>query len=213
MSFRNSRYISLFFFACCLLVMGGSPRALAGDREKSLETLVAAVQGISSIRTNFTQTTDIPMFSQPLKVQGILLYARPAALLWEYQEPFVEGFSLKDGRIVRWENSRASVVGKGAGQDPVAAIIADNLMAWVSLDLEKIRREYDVKVTGTAPVTLHLVPKNKGLQEIIADLTISFQANGVASSVVLREARGGSTTISFYNTVINAGINPAEFLQ
>ena len=189
----------------------GGPRALAEG--KTLESLLAAVQGISSIRTSFTQTTDIPMFSQPLKVQGILLYSRPGSLLWEYQEPFVEGFSLKDGRIVRWENSRTNMIGKGAGQDPVAAIIADNLMAWVSLDLEKIRREYEVEVTGTAPVTLRLVPNNKGLREIIADLTIAFQVNGVASSVVLREARGGSTTISFFNTAINAGINPAEFLQ
>ena len=211
--FRIPQYISLFFILCCLSVAGFSSPAPAQTRESRLDELITAVRDISSIRANFVQITDIPMFAQPVKTHGLLLYLKPDSLLWEYQRPFVEGFSLKNGRVVRWENSRANIIGKEAGQDRLTSLIADKLMAWVSLDLERIRQEYTVEVIDAAPVTIFLVPKGKNLREIVANLTITFQANGVASSVVLREARGGATTISFIDTVINTAISPAEFPQ
>ena len=201
------------FFLIFLSVVGNDSHSRADNTDISLDNLIAKIQGISGIRTSFVQITDIPMFTQPIRVHGILLYSRPSALLWEYQKPFLDGFSLKNGKIVRWENSRSNTIGKERGQDPVAELIADNLMAWISLDLGKIQQQYSVVVTKSTPITLHLVPKNKSLREVVAGLEITFQDNGIASSVVLREARGGSTSITFVDTVINGTIDPAEFPQ
>ena len=205
--YRTIKYMPLLLLVVFCVSIGPTH---AGAKEDALASLVATVQDITSIRSRFVQETDILMFKQPMESRGVLLYVRPNALLWEYQEPFVEGFSLYNGQVSRWEGSRGAMASQ-TRQDPVSTIIANNLVAWIALDLETIRKEYVVEVIGIDPISLRLTPKSRGLKDILADLVITFQPDGVAQTVIIRETRGGKTTITFMDTVTNKTIDPAEF--
>ena len=177
------------------------------------ESFLAAVKGIQSIQTTFVMETHIPMFTEPMRAKGVLLFQRPDALLWEYQEPFVEGFCVKNKEVVRWEGARSNIAARPTGNDQVSVLLAKNLLLWIALDIDAIGREYDITVANTKPISLNLTPKSKGLREILAGLTIVFQDGGVAKLVTIRETQGGTTTILFVDTVINADVNPSDFPQ
>jgi Outer membrane lipoprotein-sorting protein len=177
------------------------------------ESFLASITNIQSIRTRFVSETRIPMFNDPVQTNGVLLFLRPNSLLWEYQYPFVEGFCLRDKEVVLWEGARCNISVQPGEQDQMSLILAKYLMSWIALDLEVIGEEYEITATNINPVSLRLTPKSKGLKEIIAGLSIVFQEGGVAEKVTIHETQGGTTTITFVDTVINGTINSSEFPQ
>jgi outer membrane lipoprotein carrier protein len=174
------------------------------DLERKLAT-------VTTVRSDFIQETAIPMFANPMRTDGRFIFKHPDALIWEYLSPLNEGFSLKDGKGYRWENGRENRVSFTAQEDPVAAIIARQLVAWITFDIQSISREYHVERVESKALQLKMTPLREDMRSVIADITITFSQEGPASLVELNERGGGRTSITFFNTVINAPVNNEEF--
>ncbi|GHV50236.1 hypothetical protein FACS1894168_1090 [Deltaproteobacteria bacterium] len=140
-----------------------------------------------------------------------MLFKRPDALLWEYVSPMCEGFAIKGSAGVRWRDNRKNTKPFSVSTDIVGAIIASQLIIWVSLDFERIEKEYALTVFESSPPILLLTPKRKDVAEVIKNLVIAFTVEGVASSVTITEQQGGVTVIRFTNVRVNGLIPDEEF--
>jgi outer membrane lipoprotein-sorting protein len=207
---RGFNKFNRVFGACILAVfMLADPRTLYA--EDFLAELGRNVATVSTVRSNFIQETVIPMFAHPMRTNGRFVFKRPDALIWEHVSPLSEGFSLKDGKGYRWEDGREKRISFTARQDPVAAIIARQLVAWITFDIQSISREYSIERIGSEPLRLKMIPLREDMRSVIADITITFTQNGPASLVELTEHRGGKTSITFFDTVVNAPVDDEEF--
>ena len=195
--------LSVLAFLCCC-----PEKAAAADPIAALKAKTASVV---SVRSNFVQETAIPMFASPMRSEGRFLFKRPTSLRWEYTHPMREGFALKGDTGFRWEEGGAKRIPFTATSDPVADVIARQLMAWITFDTASIGREYAIAPLSADPLVLQMTPLRDDVKSIIAAITITFSAEGPATLVAIRETRGGETTIAFSGTVVNGPVDDGEF--
>jgi outer membrane lipoprotein-sorting protein len=179
--------------------------ALAALREKAAS--------VRTMRSAFTQETLIPMFARPMRSQGRLLFKRPNYLRWEYSSPMKEGFSLKGGSGVRWEDDGLKRAAFTVENDPLAGIIARQLLDWIAFDLAAISGEYGIELLKETPLVLRMTPLRADALKAVAGIVITFSAEGPASLVEIEEAGGGRTSIAFEDTIINGPLEDREFDQ
>ena len=196
-------FLILVFFASIFPAKAAEPDFLA-----PLKAQVATVQ---TIRSEFTQETVIPMFAKPMLTQGRFVFKRPDALVWEYTSPIREGFSLRAGKGFRWDDGRESRVAFTAGDDPVATVIARQLVAWITFDTDSLSSEYVIEKAGDTPLILKMVPRKDDVRSVIAAIAVTFSPEGPARLVEVFEVRGGKTSIAFTGTIVNAPIADEEF--
>lgn len=205
---RNISFFVLLFF-CSLTCSPSQAKPTDTTDNPVLVSLVNAVRELTSIQASFSQETRHPMFTTPLMSQGRFAFQRPDSLLWEYTAPFVEGFSITGKESSKWQGSRANTKSFATESDPLTATLAEELIHWITLDLEKIQQSYLIEVIADMPPTIRLTPKTPTVQKIINNLTISFAENGVAKEVRISEkSSGGMTIISFSNIVTS--MTPSE---
>jgi outer membrane lipoprotein-sorting protein len=197
--------LSALLFAC----PAGAFAAPAQATQTALAELKARTDRLVSLRGEFIQETDIPMFSAPMRSRGRLLFRRPDALRWEYLEPMREGFVLVGAAGFRWEKDVRYAFTPGG--DPVARLIAGQLTAWLAFDRARIERDYRIEALSLEPIRLKMTPLSETAGSVVASITIVFTPEGVASSVRIDESKGGSTTISFTDTLVNQPLDDKEF--
>lgn len=202
--------IWLAFFLCCVWL---SP-ALASEASginAALETLKQETANIRTLRCAFTQSTDIPLFSEPIESRGRLLYAAPGSLVWEYTSPMQQGFVLDGDSGFRWEGYRSRRIAFSTAKDPIAGLIATQMLAWVRFDRSWIEANYAITVTRLSPVALTLTPKRTEVASVLSALHIAFAEDGVAREIRLQEAAGGKTRIALHDIVLNGPLEDGEF--
>ncbi|MDR2075916.1 MAG: outer membrane lipoprotein carrier protein LolA [Desulfovibrio sp.] len=206
----------LFLLSCAQVATAAGaqadpPRERGLSVEDSLQTLQKLTASVSTLRCRFVQTTNIPLFTEPVISRGFLLFARPDSLLWEYSEPFAQGFALQGTKGFRWEGSRDSRVSLAATEDPVAGLVAAQALSWISFDRKWIEAHYAVRAEGQTPLLLVLTPKNAEMASVVSSISLSFARDGIAREILLREAGGGTTTILLHDVVLNQPVGSEEF--
>ncbi|MDR0339868.1 MAG: outer membrane lipoprotein carrier protein LolA [Desulfovibrio sp.] len=206
---------TLLFRAClagvALLLTASLSRAITPPDLEALDGLRQKAASAQSVQSDFVQETAIPMFAQPISSKGRFVFKRPDGLLWEYTEPMREGFAMRGESGARWAGDKGVRTPFTTASDPLAAIIGRQLVAWIIFDTASIERDFRIAVTGKNPLELTMTPARDDMREIIEAIVIVFTEQGPASRVAVRETRGGTTTISFSNTVVNAPVDDAEF--
>jgi outer membrane lipoprotein carrier protein len=198
------------FFSCLPQAVAAQGKGDLSD-EEALMRLRGITASISSLSCDFTQVTDIPLFAAPVTSRGRLLFKKPASLVWEYAEPMKEGFVLNGPNGFRWEEDKSKRTAFRTDRDPVAALIAGQILIWLAFDPQQIRTEYGLAVQSASPLTLVLTPRREAVRSVLLSLRIAFAENGVAESVELTERSGGSTRIFFRNVVLDDPPDDGEF--
>jgi outer membrane lipoprotein-sorting protein len=122
-----------------------------------------------------------------------------------------EGFVLNGPNGFRWEEDKSKRTAFRTDRDPVAALIAGQILIWLAFDPQQIRTEYGLAVQNASPLTLVLTPRREAVRSVLLSLRIAFAENGVAESVELTERSGGSTRIFFRNVVLDDPPDDGEF--
>jgi outer membrane lipoprotein-sorting protein len=202
-------YIFLGLLPAFCLIM---PCAAAEpDMDRALNRLNALTASINSLRCDFTQTTSIPLFTAPVVSQGILLFQKPDALVWEYTAPVAQGLAFSGGKGFRWDEDKSRRTPFIIAEDPIAGLIAAQMLAWIRFDRIWIEAQYAIQVEEEEPLSLILIPKNADMRSVLASLSIRFADDGIARTILLMEASGGSTEIRFHSVVVNGAVDAGEF--
>ena len=202
---RFVTFLLLLFLCPCVSLAGLAPK-----EDAALDKLEELTGAVNTLACTFTQTTDIPLFTEPLISEGLLRFQKPDTLVWEYTSPMKEGFVLKRDKGFRWEDDRSRRVAFTTASDPLAGLIARQMLAWISFDRDWIQSEYAVRVENPSPLSLRLEPKRRDVRNVLSSLTITFAADGVARTILLKEAQGGATTILLHDVVLNHPLDERE---
>lgn len=196
----------------CLSVM---PCHGASATEQALCRLQDLTASVHSIRSAFTQTTNVPLFVHPVVSEGIFLFKKPDSLVWEYTAPIAQGLAFSGREGFRWEGGREKRAPFKTADDPVAGLVAAQMLAWIRFDRAWIESQYTVRkgegASGEDGLALTLEPKRLEIRSILTALELRFGEDGIARSIILREAAGGTTEIIFHDVAVNAPVDDGEF--
>lgn len=201
-------HIFVLLLLCCAMPVQAAGRENA---ETALARIRALTESIDSLRCGFTQTTTIPLFAEPVVSTGRLLFKKPDFLAWEYATPIPQGLVLSGGKGFRWEDDRSNRTAFTTDEDPVAGLIAAQMLAWIRFDRQWIESHYRIHSEEGDALSLILTPKAAEMRAVLTSLAISFADDGVARTVTLKEAAGGSTVIRLHDVVRNGPMGAEEF--
>ena len=203
------------FFNLCLCILGilllARTSGASPETTDALARLQALTSSIATIRCDFTQRTDIALFAEPVVSRGRMRFQSPNKLVWEIEEPAREGFVLNGNSGYRWEESKRNRRSFHTSTDPLAKLVSQQILAWITFDQKWLLSKYSITVERENPFHLVLVPKNPASGAGLSSIRIVFAGNGAALSVELQEAQSNKTTITFENTSVNEHIDNGEF--
>ena len=204
---------------CALLLCIGSSgvfaaSAMADDArlDAVLERLRGVAAGVLSVRSDFTQEKRLALFDETLRSRGKLSLKKPDKLRWEYTEPSASGFSVNGAKGKRWSEFSERADSVDVARDMALRLVSEQLLAWASVDVERLGRGFALALTSETPVVLRLTPQDKRLREAIQSVEITFAADERSiATVEVREQGDDYTRIRFENPILNEPIDDALF--
>ncbi|MBI9080490.1 MAG: outer membrane lipoprotein carrier protein LolA [Pseudodesulfovibrio sp.] len=197
------RYVIAILCIALPLMAWANQSSMEPNKQLLVELQLKAKQ-IQSISSHFSQEKHLEMFDEVLVSKGRFAFQKPASLRWEYLEPFRAGFLLNDGTGKEWDEASDNERNFTLESSPAMSMVASQIMAWTTFDIEWLESRYTIQLTDTTPVTLELCPRGDAAKEFLKYLTVTFSAdNRTISLLELHETDGDFTRISFDNPRIN----------
>jgi outer membrane lipoprotein-sorting protein len=208
----RSHALAFHFILTLSLSLIVSGRASAGSRhiDAVLQELRVQATSVESISSEFSQESHLSVFEETIVSNGRFLFRKPDKLRWEYLHPITEGFALDGDQGVRWtETTKTSF---SLRSDPLMNIVARQLLAWATFDLEWLSAEYDIALAGESPVLLKLVPKDTDTSQVLKHLLIEFSvSSNTVQRVEIHDQSGDLTRILFENSHVNTPLDNGIF--
>src|SRR5699024_1186734 len=169
------------------------------------DDLVALLQGVKSVDTQFEQVILDRDGSRMQTSSGHMLIKRPRQFRWHAEEPF-EQLVVSDGEVV-WvydvdlEQVLERPLGNEVGETPALLLSGDS---------SKIAQEFDVSEISHQgrQISCQLTPKNN--EQLFDVLEISFKG-AKPSAMRLEDSLGQKTSFEFINPKVNVAIDPSSF--
>jgi len=206
------RTIALRCLLLGLLLAATGAQAQDNALKEVLDRVQRAAIGVKTVSADFVQKKRLAVFEETLVSKGRLLLKKPDKLRWEYLEPGPAGFSVSAGKTKRWNEFSDRVETMETGQDAAIRVVAEQLMAWAKVDIERLQAGFDFTLISAKPAVLRLAPKPDQLRKLIDFIQISFAADDRhVQQVELREKDGDDTTIVFERVEIDKALDDAQF--
>lgn len=186
------RTITLLF-----LTLSASTRTYGLPSE--LLPLKAKVAQIKNLRADFVQKRFWSSLKEPLITRGTVSFTPPDRLQWKTLPPVDSELILTGKRaIIRYPALKTEEAFDFSSQ-PGMGMAFENILAVFQGNFEKLEPLYDVSVLKTKPLRIRLQPKSEKLARILENLELTFRPDFVLETVVLHEAGGDRTEITFQN--------------
>ena len=164
---------------------------------------------VNTIESKFTMSKYLSIADKPLVSGGYFYFQRPDKLYWEYETPYSYGFVISGDKVLSWQERDGAKEAKDITKQPAAKDMAAQLYIFVSMDMDKISKVYEIKYIENG-ITLH--PKNKSKKQMIEDIKIYFAEDITAvREVVISERSGDKTVITFTDTKIDGNLPQNAF--
>ena len=156
---------------------------------------------VNTIESKFTISKYLSIADKPLISGGRFYFQRPDKLYWEYEMPYSYGFLIFGDRVSSWEEKDGKREVKDITKHPAAKEMAAQLHTFVSMDMDKISKIYEIEYIEDGII---LYPKNKSKKQMVRDIKIYFAKDIIAvREVVISERAGDKTIIIFTDTKID----------
>jgi outer membrane lipoprotein-sorting protein len=196
----------------CLVLCLAASLAGGAELDTVLQRLKNTAGAVETIRSTFVQEKHLAMFSEVLESCGTFSFQKPGRLRWEYDKPVRMGFVIDGDKGRRW-NSLAKQEQHFQLEDSLEMrIAAEQLLLWTELDLDKLRRSYDIELAKRKPVSLRLTPRGAAARQFVDHLCVTFSSDArTVTEVAIFETGGDSTLLRFFDTEIDRPLSDALF--
>lgn len=202
-----------------LMGLGLAPAAVAQSAPPAAASTATQAQHLQAIaaqlnahapavlRGEFSQQKVIQGFKKPLLSSGNFAIARERGLAWNTLTPFASSLFITPNRLRSVANGETTTL--DASKEPGLKAFNDLLIALLSGQLEALNTQFTIsQLSVDGPRwSVTLQPEQAGLAQFIAQLHI--QGQDFVEQVVLTEANGDHSTISFHNQHA-AALTPTE---
>ena len=202
--------LSLMFVAFSLMVSAQTQLSESQSNEV-IALLTKAAASMQSMQCRFVQEKTSSMLAEPSVAEGMMHYAAPDRMRWEYTTPYAFALVVNGERIVKVTDGKAEVLEGNAGrmyQGMVGLIMGSasgkKLFDTTVFDITL----YDDDGFWRADMT----PKRRDMKRMFSQLVFRFdkKTNGI-SRVEFVEAGGGTTSIQFEEIKLNEKIGEEQF--
>ena len=172
--------------------------ALGAVEADVLDQVGKKIEQYPVIRAEFTQTKQMQALKRPLITNGQLTYSRSHGLLWQIFQPFHVSYVLGEDKVVEIDANglRKERVVRDL---PGLAQIGKVFRAMLSADASVLHTYFDVTAQGDIDKwQLMLKPRQQQISKSLS--LIELSGSQFVESIVMNEARGDTTTITFRKT-------------
>ena len=191
----------------CTLAQPAGYKALTDAEKKAfIETMSNNMQ---SVQCTFKQEKKSAMLSEGSVSEGIMIFAKPSSLRWEYTKPNPSVVVMKDGKAKVSDASGKSQAKNGRMFRQLAVLIS-SVVSGREFETEKnFKTDY---YANASSYWLKMTPANRRLKAFFNYIELTVDKNSlVAVKMFLNENEGDSTTITFGNHKVNASIDDKVF--
>ncbi len=180
--------------------------ALLKDLEKSFST-------IKTVQTRFRQEKELKIFSRTIVMEGRVVLENPDRLAWRIDTPIRYALVLNGEYAQQWDEDSNKVQKMKTAGDPVFEEVIGQIEKWFSGEFVSLLDDYDLTVKSEQPPVLEFIPKPDGMiGKVIGRVTISVREDRrYVERIAIEDMGGDKTTITFYDTVLNAPVAAKEW--
>lgn len=194
-----------------LIFMMVVPTLSFAQKSDPKDDIVKAAKSMSYLYCEFTQTKTMSIMNQDMVSSGVLYYASPDKIRWEYTVP---------SRTVLIINSdKASLVNDGSESSAdlqsnrMYREIARFLISSISGDAILDEKTFKTVISEhDGLIIAHMNPVRGDIKRMYSEIIMHFDKKSkMAKEIDLIESNGDKTVIKFHDTKVNEPINSSTF--
>lgn len=196
-----------------LSAQGKPPRSGTASGQTKSDAALAHIQQMVTrapiMCGDFAQQKTLKGLSRPVKSTGRFCAASEGGVLWNTLTPFPSSLRLTRQGIVQSQGDRVTSR-LSTREEPTVGIISDLLFSVLAGDFARLQHGFrtEASTQGTS-WSATLVPKDEGMRRVIG--SIELQGDAFVRGLVMHEASGDRTTITFTNLETGAAaLHPDE---
>ncbi len=204
--------IALVFLVTSILLVSGQGFADEGSTAL-LQDLEKSFSSIKTVQTKFRQEKELKIFSRTIVMEGRIVLENPDRLAWRIDTPIRYVLVLNGDYAMQWDEDSNKVQKMKTHGDPVFEEVIGQIEKWFSGEFASLLKDYDLTVKNEQPPVLEFVPKKDGMiGKVIRCVTISVREDRrYVERIAIEDRSGDLTTITFYDTVLNAPVAATEW--
>lgn len=177
----------------------------------SWDSIHSAAQDIHSVQATFTQEKHLQILAQPLQSHGLLIFAAPDRLRWEYQAPLPSVLLMDGGRVQRFVKTGGTWTEDASAALPAMSFVMQEIGRWMNGRFDE-NPDFDARLEPGGRIVL--TPRKDALATVIQKIVLQLaKTPGVIESVTVYEDDHNFTRLHFKDVTVNQPIDPAMFKQ
>lgn len=176
-----------------------------------MNTLTQAAASMQTMQCRFVQEKTSSMLAEPSVSEGVMVYAAPDRMRWEYTSPYPFALIVNGEQITKVVDGKAEKVDAKLGR--MYKGIADIVMSSASGKKLFDTSVFDVVMYDDGDVwRAEMTPLRKDMKRMFSLLTFRFsKKTSTISAVVMADAKGDVTLIRFEEIKVNGAVDATIF--
>ena len=205
-------WLSVLFVALGLYASAQAQLSEAQSKE-IMASLTEAASSMQTMQCHFVQSKTMAMLTEPSVSEGMMHFASPDRLRWEYVKPYAFALVVTGERIVKVTDGKAEVLEGNAGR--MYQGIVNMIMGSASGKKLFDATAFDIVMfDDNAFWKAEMTPKRRDMKRMFSQLVFHFDKKTQAiDHVEFVESNGDKTLIRFVDVRLNGPIDDSFFKQ
>jgi outer membrane lipoprotein carrier protein len=183
----------------------------AADPKPASRELLAHIQKqlstVDTMQADFVQKKHLSMLKHTLVIEGKLAMKKPNKVIWIVDKPTRYSIRVDADELTQWDQDTNKVQVLHLGNDPTFKNITEQIQALFLGDYKVLEKSFDVYQLSEKPLSLRFVPQGGMVAKMVKNIEITFGNDATqVDKMVINEATGDSTTLTYSNTQLNQPI-------
>ena len=175
----------------------------------SWDSIRSAARDIQAVQANFTQEKHLQILARPLQSRGVLVFAAPDRLRWEYQAPLPSILLMNDGQVQRFVKTGEIWTEDASAALPAMSFVMQEISRWMNGRFDE-NPDFEARLEPRGRILL--TPRKAALAKVIRQIALQLaETPGVIASLTVYEDDHNFTQLNFTDVTVNPSIDPAMF--
>lgn len=205
-------WLSVLFVALGLYASAQAQLSEAQSKE-IMASLTEAASSMQTMQCHFVQSKTMAMLTEPSVSEGMMHFASPDRLRWEYAKPYAFALVVNGERIVKVTDGQVEVLEGNAGR--MYQGIVNMIMGSASGKKLFDATAFDIVMfDDNAFWKAEMTPKRRDMKRMFSQLVFHFdKKTQVIDHVEFVESNGDKTLIRFVDVRLNGPVDDSFFKQ
>lgn len=202
----------MLIMSALLAVLACGQTSLPSAKQREIVSKIdKSVSAMRTMQCRFTQSKAMKMMKRSLNSSGVMYYAKPDRLRWQYTSPYTYTFILNKGKA--YMKSAKSSMAVDVNSNKMFKQVLDVVIDCVTGgNLANTAYFKTVVYKQGNSFCADLTPQKKEMRQVYSLITLCFNPSlTMVSKVVMKEKGGDTTTIELSDVKTNASIDEKVF--